>query len=48
MSELCLWNVVEAVQDASEADAEVLATLVDLLLTGETSTDVAGAIYARR
>jgi hypothetical protein len=32
MTALSLWNVVEAVQDASDADAEVLATLVDLLL----------------
>jgi hypothetical protein len=35
MSEICLWNVVEAVQDACESDAEVLPALVDLLLSEE-------------
>ena len=40
MTELFLWNVVEAVQDASDADTEVVATLVDLLLTDATPADV--------
>ena len=38
MSKLCLWSVVEAVQDASDADAEVMPTLVDLLLTNGTAS----------
>jgi hypothetical protein len=35
MSEICLWNVVEAVQDACKSEAEVLPALVDLLLSEE-------------
>jgi hypothetical protein len=35
MNRLCLWNVVEAVHDVSECDAEALSALVHLLLGEE-------------
>jgi hypothetical protein len=43
MNELCLWNVVEAVQDASESDVEAVSALIDLLLSARCR-----AAHARR
>lgn len=44
MSETCLWNLVEAVQEASDSDAEAMAALLDLLLRGDSSADRAASL----
>jgi hypothetical protein len=41
MTEISLWDVIEAVQEESESDLEAVAALLDLLLRDDAELPVA-------